>query len=61
MYKITIEIIQFNPIKISTEAVRYTGEFNGSLGQAITAAKDFYASELGTDPEEILIVDINKL
>ncbi|MFE4029328.1 hypothetical protein ACFX4N_24560 [Priestia sp. YIM B13551] len=61
MYKVTIETLGFNPIKIKTETVRYTGEFEGSLGEAIESAKDFYSSELGTDIEEIKIVDIQKI
>lgn len=61
MYKITVETLGFNPIKMKTETVQFTGEFQGPLGEAISEAKDFYASELGTDEEEIKIVDINKL
>jgi hypothetical protein len=63
MFKITVKtIVKAGEIEMPIDKMEFTGEFDGRTEQeAVKEAKDWYASELGTNPNRIKIVRVVKV
>ncbi|UOE58001.1 hypothetical protein [Cytobacillus oceanisediminis] len=62
MYKLTIEVDWYELIHRKMKAHQYECEMEGSSEEEANAkVKDYYASEFGTDPEEIRVTKVEKV